>query len=779
MAEPKKGNFKLTTDGRSWFVAQFPKKKKNKIWDKPILNDSVFDFDLAFRKEGLDVTVTYDENFEFVKIECENLPKPLPVAVSPEPAPEPEPEPVPVFEETNRRRVVSNARALGHPFHNPYTFIPFAQGKVERHEPTPHTADDTDKERVSGVITLDVTTLRPLATLHPLNKKAPNGEKVNVPGDYQALTIGNDVIVPATGIRGMLRNLMMILTGGTLSNADRYAYACQGRDVNLGPSNPARDPNATIPQEIFLAKVIKRGDEKQSGIICTGSTCLISCETLEGILGGRNAVANLRKKAKSGVFLKKNNGRWEKTTEKDPNAWELKLSGRPVNPRFKREALFQADPNGEIEVPSKLWAEYASRYAAGDHPELLKGDLVWLQPTDNTLRRITKSEQIKSFQWARLGREGDSVMALLPPKADVLPDVLRNDGKVDWVTDLFGQVPDETRSKAPSFAGKIRPSNLVFADARGQVQKVEMAPLSMPHIGCRGFYRDQISDRLRGYKVYRNDVDGETPWKYEVQGIYDEQGHLKPFDAQKMVKKAELLNAGVSGQLQIAFQGLTHNDLALLYYACCCKWRLGGGKSIGLGLCETQNVTVKVLNDDGSVKTVPEAELQIQGGALAARVENQRRYWEATQKPVKNVRYPRAITKNERGDGTLTRGGHAWFSLYAAVPMSAKRRREIGLESMKLSVKMAQELRTLPKDSIEAQWLPEFNPNNPEADVQYGYDMLVETKTQREGNANIKRVIAYREMDPNYQRPDVPKEHGNQGKNREFRLDNKNQRLGE
>ncbi len=40
----------------------------------------------------------------------------------------------------------------------------------------------------------------------------PNGHKI-----LSALTIDDDVIVPATGIRGALRTLMTILTGGTLA----------------------------------------------------------------------------------------------------------------------------------------------------------------------------------------------------------------------------------------------------------------------------------------------------------------------------------------------------------------------------------------------------------------------------------------------------------------------------------------------------------------------------------------------------------------------------------
>ena len=70
---------------------------------------------------------------------------------------------------------------------------------------------------------------------------------------YQALTIGNDVIVPATGVRGALRTLMTILTGGTLGylNDDDFSRArqrCESWDHAARAVHRTRPPTSFWPK---------------------------------------------------------------------------------------------------------------------------------------------------------------------------------------------------------------------------------------------------------------------------------------------------------------------------------------------------------------------------------------------------------------------------------------------------------------------------------------------------------------------------------------------------
>ena len=91
-------------------------------------------------------------------------------------------------------------------FHNPYTFIPFPPeepGVLDRQPSTPLTIDEdpNERDRFTGVIELEVVTQTPLLTCEadPINPNPKDGHK-----RYRALTIGRDVIVPATGVRAAL-----------------------------------------------------------------------------------------------------------------------------------------------------------------------------------------------------------------------------------------------------------------------------------------------------------------------------------------------------------------------------------------------------------------------------------------------------------------------------------------------------------------------------------------------------------------------------------------------
>jgi len=161
-------------------------------------------------------------------------------------------------QEKGSNRNAALAVMIGESFHNPYTFIPFPD-KVERYLPTALTADEhpDERHRCSGVLNLEIKTLSPLMTCNP----------VPVSGDkeqhkvFKALTIGNDVVVPATGVRGALRTLMTILSGGTLGYMDDDLWLTQGRDAQLGPSGKMPD----VPDQAFLAQVVTPGSATSPG----------------------------------------------------------------------------------------------------------------------------------------------------------------------------------------------------------------------------------------------------------------------------------------------------------------------------------------------------------------------------------------------------------------------------------------------------------------------------------------------------------------------------------
>jgi hypothetical protein len=193
-----------------------------------------------------------------------------------------------------------------------------------------------------------------------------------------------------------------------------------------------------------------------------------------------------------------------------------------------------------------------------------------------------------------------------------------------------------------------------------------------------------------------------------------------------MSQKCELINERSIGEVTLSLRSLSRWELAYLIALCTVDWRLGGGKPLGLGHCRPLSVEL-VDADSGKLEKFDLAseDLGIDRSApapvpAAFRSEidpvhlDRLKFYQATQRPVKLLRYPRL-----HQDGS--RGGHAWFQRNAVPKVS----NDHGSGS--------RGLRVLPVTGplqvragapfIQAQALPRFNPKDHLADVLYGYDI--------------------------------------------------------
>ena len=665
------------------------------------------------------------------------------------------------------------ASVLGAPFHNPYTFIPFGTAP-KRAFPSQLTVDEWPGERArkSGVLSLTIRTMSPLLTCSP----TPNDPKANHK-EYPVLAIGDDVIVPASGVRGSLRTLMTILTGGTLGYVDEELFLTQGRDVNLGPRGKSNPENT--PTNVFLAEVLQPGSSTRSGEIQLGKTLLFKAELL-------HQIDDKRPKQKSIEHV------WAKITpdtrdtaglhgvlgttssaKDDTHCWKLKLSGLPINPKGKREGAFLAN-GAVIEIPANYWRDYQGRNRHGDHPELRAGDLVWLELSSPELTKIDRLDQIVSLQWARWGRKGEKLKVCIKDShTQVLPDSLNSDGMVDEVTDLFGQIPIDPKAAGP-FASRIRPENLVFMDAAKKAETVTLAPLQSPHPGCIAFYRDiekpaeaGPKSKLRGYKVYRNTKErgAGAPWLFSTQGVYGDHGELKD-PKQEANKTCDLVPQETDGTLRIAFRALSQREFALLVMACTVDWRLGGGKPLGLGHCRV--IEAKWIDEDGDTRelfkrtsesypanaVLPE-ELKGEVSDLEARLQ----LWHASQEPVEKLRYPRAVKENRQ---KLNRGGHVWFGRHASMRKSGT-----GLEVLRTTGELKRQAGE--SSLITPQLLPVLNPNNPQSDLLFGHDLISEEKEREVFGDRTTQHSKLEPFDPKVHSKPTHQSGGNQSQNRETR----------
>jgi len=654
---------------------------------------------------------------------------------------------------------------LERPFHNPYTFLPFGDPSGRRREPTLQTAEEAAGEtRYTGTLTLQITTQRPLMTLHP----TPISGDKDSHRTYAAMTIGNDVIVPATGIRGALRTLMTVITGGTLGYLNLNSYLCQSRDLPMAIQDPSRDPGHPDAEKAkcVLARVETVGSAIKPGRVRTGETHLVYAGSLIKLLGG-----NERKNGGGSKKLRGDQTHWIgfdehgeiepiSNTKTDGTPWQVKASetpiggdvdtrtfdervdepgaGKKLRTLCKREGIFLADDSDDAvkTLSPEMWQAYFERHTGDAAKRIKTGDLVWLE--------LSQDEQfIESIQWARWGRRGTKLANLVAEKhAAVLPDHVaagnrHPDGKVDEVTALFGQVNVDRHDEVTAFAARLRPDNLVFRDGKSKLEKnVVLAPMSRPNPGCVAFYRDNddpnaISqdDGLRGYKVYRVGAEGDEPWRWDEQPVFDGN---RPADGttHKLNRTVDLLAPGCTGELQIAFRSLSRRELALLIATCHLPWRLGGGKPLGLGLCDVQ---VTGLRDSlGRVLAVDDwtiAAGRVEGWQAEVTDDfgDRMNAYRATQQPVERLRYPRAAKRTHQGTNA---GGHIWFTSFAKPRMAGNNEIKPGVEvtviqqGSTLEASLKQKGIELGTEAlISGQVLPRFDAEEPLSDLLFGYGL--------------------------------------------------------
>lgn len=548
---------------------------------------------------------------------------------------------------------------FGEAFHNPYTFLPFPEAAPPRAEPTPFSIDSVETDRCTGVMDLEIELLSPLLTsaCDPAHKNKTGHQTLH------ALRIGNNVVLPASSVRGSLRSLMTVLSGGTLSHVDENLWLCQARDKVMGE------------ERCRLARVRRASVHQMDGEIDIGETRFPNIEEIAlaicdmnnrprpqrvhppGAKPGKGASPaewddfKAQQKNYSAYLRHKIEGRLSpfrpsstsggyriprlyaafqgnrlvrvSTSPDDSCDFELKLSEAPIGlgqKRPKREGAFKAERT--LKVRAKLWRDFCGRHRHANKRELTDGDLVWLE-LNNDEGRIESADDILSFQWARWGRGGENLLEVLKREhPHMIPDAMNPDGKVDMVTDLFGHVPSEIKTPeglpgpAPRFAARIRTSNLVFPNGVAELQpndKVTLAPLSTPNPGCAAFYRKARTGREKTFADEVNNASWMPLRGFKVYRTCKPQdaapwewkaqpiykNNAEPEEKEHNLNKTVDLLTRGTGKLRISLNGLSRKEMALLFNACAVDWRLGGGKPLGLGWCRVRRCVFRPFLDNG------------------------------------------------------------------------------------------------------------------------------------------------------------------------------------
>jgi hypothetical protein len=140
-------------------------------------------------------------------------------------------------------------------------------------------------------------------------------------------------------------------------------------------------------------------------------------------------------------------------------------------------------------------------------------------------------------------------------------------------------------------------------------------------------------------------------------------------------------------------------------------------------------------------------------GHIAPQMLQRFKLWNALQQPVERLRYPRAVNRNQNKN---SRGGLVWFQQFAAPKQTSKEEHKfVGLRPMYVCDGLMAEARKHGADNhrlgsadmIAGQCLPPFDPDHLDADLLYGYDLIL--VGQGAGNNEHLRRLEAKEQEFN------------------------------
>ena len=513
-------------------------------------------------------------------------------------------------------------------FVNPYTFVPLPRKVVRRQPPGHDPGPDEARERYVGVLEVTWHIQSPIAI--PMEEWG---------------SIGGDVRIPGSSIKGAVRSTHEMLFGGCL------------RQVDLGYRPTYRQlPNMDALKDWRMAVVL----DDDEVLLCEEEKkrSSVDSETLRQRLGGKARTGDViavnskndwkdkperrvaerfqvrdRPADASGyenlagcyvVLITKEGARHETATVKGKKVrtkwyWSLGKLTREratISSQAKNDfswAMMEARPDGErwIDVfrgKTKLGQVRGNKHA------LEPGSVIWVKVLNGEVTAIKLSQFWRERSEECLGnripqetRPCDDENLRLCPSCSVF-------GSADTLNDKADTDERRREGDQRSYAAHVRFGPAVGVDLQGG--EVTLAPLGQPHLGAGLTYlepkpsaptpksRDMRQSRwdsdgtqkrqLRGRKFYwHSNPERQLDHLQHTQGVGDVPGrHLKrEHHGAEMCTKAQLVTGGTFRQT-ITFDGLDQFGVASLLAALQpgrllgdgeFALHLGRGKPLGLG----------------------------------------------------------------------------------------------------------------------------------------------------------------------------------------------------
>ena len=489
--------------------------------------------------------------------------------------------------------------------HAPFNFIPLSDQVYIPSWAEQISHDVPFSDGVSGKIRLTITAESDIFVRNGQSKNAVDNRFSQVSGRY---------FIPATSIKGEVRNLMEIMSFGKM-NLDTRAKFAQ-REWNNPNLYTIKDPN--VQREIRCGYLRKKGDDYE--IVDHGRPLRISHEAIDAKLGG----GLLRKHFSGDSHFNIN-----KTKEMDGQTFDPKtaafkyhlfkgkvlenLSFTEVRTNtftyvtcadrgeFTGDIVFTGSPDKwgeergmnagkfyEFVFPSKVEGCYRLSEKEFEHYEFIYKDSddwnYWKSHLTDTDKGVpvffrTEDNQIKDF--------GLALLYKLPydkTPYDLLPKAHREEATHDLAECIFGY----TTGRTDSLRGRVQFSNAFSTNAKPRERKVTLV-LGTPKASYYPIYIEQTGSngRTGKYKTYN---DGRLAgWKrYHVRkGVWQKDLGNKNLDS-----KLTPVGSGATFTGDIVFHNLRPIELGALLSALTFHGNpngyyhlLGQAKPYGYGRC--------------------------------------------------------------------------------------------------------------------------------------------------------------------------------------------------
>ena len=508
-------------------------------------------------------------------------------------------------------------------FVNPYTFVPLPRKVVRRQPPGHDPGPDEARERYVGALEVTWHIQSPIA----------------IPTEEWG-SIGGDVRIPGSSIKGAVRSTHEMLFGGCLRQVDLGYRPTYRQLPNMDALKDWRMAVVLSEDEVLLCEKEdpKRRSSIDSKALCervgdrarTGDVIAVNSDDdwkdrSELRVAERFQVLQ-RPAEVSGyddlagcyvVLITKKGARRDAVRAKW--YWSLGKLTREratISSQATRDfswAMMEARPDGErwIDV---FRGKTKLGQARGNKHALEPGSVIWVKVRDGEVTAIKLSqfwrERSKECLGTRIPQETqpcDDENLRLCPSCSVFGSADTLNGKADT---------DERRCEGDqrSYAAHVRFGSAVGVDLQGD--EVPLAPLGQPHLGAGLTYLEPTSPatapasgderwsrwdsdgkqkrQLRGRKFYwHSDPERQLDHLQHTQGVGDVPGrHLKrEHHSADMCTKAQLVTGGTFRQT-ITFDGLDQFGVASLLAALQpgrllgdgeFALHLGRGKPLGLG----------------------------------------------------------------------------------------------------------------------------------------------------------------------------------------------------